>query len=153
MLLHAKHRWPTAVEAYLWPYALRPANKVHNVTPDILRSDFKSPLQLFTNTTVTADLGHFRPFGCPVYVLDNSMQQGTKIGKWEARSRMGLYLGMSTVHARSVALILNLTTCHVCPQFHLKNMRVTLRINAPPLLAKPEGEQRARTSRKPEKKK
>ena len=103
-----------------WPYALRPANKVHNVTPDILRSDFKSPLQLLTNTTVTADLGHFRPFGCPVYVLDNSMHQGTKIGKWEARSRMGLYLGMSTVHARSVALVLNLTTGHVSPQFHLK---------------------------------
>jgi hypothetical protein len=104
MLLHAKQRWPTAVEAYLWPYAIRLANEVHNATPDILRTDLKSPLELFTKSSVTPDLGHFRPFACPVYVLDNSLQQGMKIDKWEARSRMGLYLGMSMVHARSVAL-------------------------------------------------
>ena len=120
MLLHAKQRWPTAVEAYLWPYAIRLANEVHNATPDILRHDFKSPLELFTNSVVTPDLGHFRPFACPVYVLDNSMQQGKKIDKWEARSRMGLYLGTSMVHARSVALVLSLSTGHVSPQFHLK---------------------------------
>ena len=120
MLLHAKQRWPTAVEACLWPYAIRLANELHNATPDITRTDLKSPLELFTKSAVTPDLGHFRPFACPVNVLDNAMQQGKKIGKWEARSRMGLYLGMSMVHARSVALVLSLTTGHVSPQFHLK---------------------------------
>ncbi len=32
---------------------------------------------------------------------------------------MGVYLGMSMQHARSVALILNLKTGHVSPQFHV----------------------------------
>ena len=33
---------------------------------------------------------------------------------------MGIYLGQSSQHARSVALVLNLTTGHVSPQFHIK---------------------------------
>jgi hypothetical protein len=32
---------------------------------------------------------------------------------------MGVYMGMSMQHARSVALILNLKTGHVSPQFHV----------------------------------
>jgi GAG-pre-integrase domain len=32
-LLHAKHRWPSAVDTCLWPYAIRYANDVHNSTP------------------------------------------------------------------------------------------------------------------------
>jgi hypothetical protein len=64
-------------------------------------------------------LNHFQPFGCPVFVLDNKMQSGKKLPKWEVRSRMGIYLGMSMQHARSVALVLNLKTGHVSPQFHV----------------------------------
>jgi hypothetical protein len=30
MLIHAQHRWPTAIDACLWPYALRTANEVFN---------------------------------------------------------------------------------------------------------------------------
>ena len=54
-----------------------------------------------------------------VFVLDNKMQSGKKLPKWEVRSRMGVYLGMSMQHARSVALVLNLKTGHVSPQFHV----------------------------------
>ncbi|KAI2513038.1 hypothetical protein MHU86_1329 [Fragilaria crotonensis] len=32
MLIHAQHRWPKAIDAHLWPYALRVANEVHNST-------------------------------------------------------------------------------------------------------------------------
>jgi hypothetical protein len=47
------------------------------------------------------------------------MQSGKKLPKWEVRSRMGIYLGMSMQHARSVALVLQLKTGHVSPQFHV----------------------------------
>ena len=120
MLLHAKHRWRDAIETSLWPYALRVANEVHNSTPDITRTDGKSPISMFTSSDIMPNLDHFKPFGCPVYVLDNAMQSGKKISKWEIRSRMGVYLGMSSQHARSVALVLNLETGHVSPQFHVK---------------------------------
>jgi hypothetical protein len=48
------------------------------------------------------------------------MQAGKKIPKWDIRARMGIYLGMSMQHARSVALVLNMGTGHVSPQFHVK---------------------------------
>ncbi|KAI2498353.1 hypothetical protein MHU86_16164 [Fragilaria crotonensis] len=44
MLIHAQHRWPKAIDAHLWPYALRVANEIHNSTPTIGRVDHKSPL-------------------------------------------------------------------------------------------------------------
>jgi hypothetical protein len=119
MLIHAQHRWPKAVDAHLWPYALRIANEVHNSTPTVGREDLKSPFELFARSEVTPNLNHFQPFGCPVFVLDNKMQSGKKLPKWEIRSRMGIYLGMSMQHARSVALVLNLKTGHVSPQFHV----------------------------------
>ena len=34
-------------------------------------------------------------------------------------SRLGVYIGYSTCHAGSVALILNINTLHVSPQFHV----------------------------------
>ena len=39
--------------------------------------------------------------------------------KWDARSRLGIYLGHSPCHAGSVALVLNLKTLHISPQFHI----------------------------------
>ena len=38
--------------------------------------------------------------------------------KWEDRSRVGVYLGHSSQHATSVALILNPQTGYISPQFH-----------------------------------
>jgi len=45
MLIHAQHRWPKAIDAHLWPYALRVANEVHNSTPSVGREDHKSPFK------------------------------------------------------------------------------------------------------------
>ena len=120
MLLHAKHRWPSAIDTALWPYALRSANDITNVTADISRKDRKSPLELFTSSDVRPNLSHYKVFGCPVYVLDETMQAGHKLPKWDARARVGVNLGLSPQHARTVALVLNLKTGRVTPQFHVK---------------------------------
>ena len=119
MLIHANARWPEAISVHLWPYALRLANDAYNESPT---SNLKrSPVELFTNTAVMPEPKHWKPFGCPVYVLDNALQNAGGIkGKWEHRSRVGVYLGRSPFHARSVALVLNLQTGRVSPQFHVK---------------------------------
>ena len=39
--------------------------------------------------------------------------------KWSEQSRIGVYLGHSPHHAISVAWVLNITTGHVSPQFHV----------------------------------
>jgi len=48
------------------------------------------------------------------------MQAGMNMPKWAKRSRVGVYLGPSWAHAKSIGLVLSLTTDLVSPQFHIK---------------------------------
>ena len=75
---------------------------------------------MFADTSVFQRMSAFQPFGCPVYILDNNLQAGMKISKWQTWAHVGLYLGHSPMHANTVALVLNLTTGLVSPQFHIK---------------------------------
>ena len=118
MLIHANRRWPNAVDAHLWPYALRTANEIFNITPYLQDPEGRSPLQLFSDSPVDISVKHYKPFGCPVYVLDPSIQEGNKGRKWTERSKVGIYLGQSPIHSRNVALVLG-ESGHVSPQFHV----------------------------------
>ena len=119
-LIHAHHRWPTAVTAHLWPYAVRYANDSLNNTP-CERLQFKmTPLQEFARSKIDANPIHWHPLFCPVYILSRALQTGSPHNKWRERSTPGVYLGRSPIHARSVALVLNLKTGRVSPQFHIK---------------------------------
>ena len=120
MMIHANRRWPSAITTNLWPYAIRMANDLHNSAPSLNRKDNKSPLEIFTGTPVAPNPMHWQHFGCPVYVLDNAMQAGKKLRKWVERSRIGIYLGPSAQHARTVGLVLSMQTGLVSPQFHVK---------------------------------
>jgi hypothetical protein len=54
-------------------------------------------------------------------VLHSGLQGGGKRpNKWIRRSRIAIYMGFSPRHARSVALVLSLTTGYMSPQFHVK---------------------------------
>ena len=118
MLIHANARWPEAITAHLWPYALRLACEAYNESPT--RKLKRSPVEIFTRTAVMPEPKLWRPFGCPVYVLDNALQNtGGKKHKWTERSKVGVYLGRSPFHARTIALVLNLETGRVSPQFHV----------------------------------
>ena len=56
-----------------------------------------------------------------MYVLSEHLQsQPAIMDKWTERARVGVYLGCSPQHVRSVALVLNLQTGHVSPQFHVR---------------------------------
>ena len=119
MLIHAAHRWPRVVNAYLWPYALRLANHLRNQVPVSEGAD--SPVQLFSKVQDqhALRLKQEHPFGCPVFVLAETLQGQKMAKKWSERSRIGVYLGHSPHHATSVAWVLNITTGHVSPQFHV----------------------------------
>jgi len=117
MLLHAIERWPSAVSIHLWPYALRTANDQMNYTPDNV--DGTSRLERFTNSQVSTHLKVFHTWGCPIFALNNALQAGSSIPKWNSRARLGINLGLSPKHARSVSLVLNLTTGNASPQFHV----------------------------------
>ena len=121
MLIHANRRWPDAVTAHLWPYALRMANASYNATPSFQDESRRSPEQVFGDTKVSTNPKHWMPFGCPTYVLQDSLQTGKGIfPKWKERSRVGIYLGQSPVHNQNVALVLDVRSGYVSPQFHIK---------------------------------
>lgn len=115
-LLHAKHRWPEAIELSLWPSALRNANHLRNTLPD--KEDASSPLERFTGIRVAPKIRDNHAFGCPAYALDSNLASGKSIPKWNTRARLGINLGPSETHASSVNLVLSLTTGCVSPQFH-----------------------------------
>jgi hypothetical protein len=87
MLVHAKHSWPDAIEACLWPFAIRLAAETHNSAP--IR-DRLSPIALFSRTRVQPNLAPLHPFGCPIYVLDDNMQTNKRGPKWGERARCGI---------------------------------------------------------------
>jgi len=81
-----------------------------------------TPLSIFSGSKVKDNVfwKHQHTFGCPAFVLDAPLQ-GSIGGKpkWSERSRVGVCLGHSSQHSSTVALILNPTTGHVSPQFHI----------------------------------
>jgi hypothetical protein len=116
-LLHAIKKWPSAITINLWPYALRYANNVNNYVPR--KGLTQAPIELFSSTTTKLPIQQFYHFGCPVYVLDNNLQANKRSGsKWKQRTRLGVNLGFSPQHAKSVHLVLSLQSGCVSPQFH-----------------------------------
>ena len=119
MLLFAVHKWPRMLSMALWPYALLTSNEVRSATP--MENQTKTPMELFAQVAIAPKLKHFHTFGCPTYILDNKLQGNQAIQKWQARSRLGIYLGPSPNHSRSISLILNPRTGHTSPQYHVKH--------------------------------
>jgi hypothetical protein len=101
MLLDAIHLWPGIITQDLWTFALKLAVDVHNHTLGISSS---SPTRIFSGIRDKNRLQDFHLFGCPVFVLEASLQNGHKISKWQPRSKMGVYLGRSPDHATNAPL-------------------------------------------------
>lgn len=92
-----------------------------NNTPSFQNDKRCTPQQLFSVTDVNINPKHWQPFGCPTAVLANPLATSGIYHKWKPRSRVGIYLGHSPQHSRNVALVLDLQTGLVSPQFHVKH--------------------------------
>ncbi len=121
-LMHAMKLWPDAINATLWPYAVRKAAHDLNHIPKKDRD--MSPYQLFTSSAVHDNMRTFHTFGCPTYVLHDNIKKiplSDTIGnKWKSKARLAIYLGPSYQYARNVGLVLSLETGLVSPVFHAK---------------------------------
>jgi hypothetical protein len=71
MLIHAMIQWPEIITETLWPFALKLAVDIHNKTPG--PSDM-TPEEIFTGIKQRNKFLDFHPFGCPIFVLDPSLQ-------------------------------------------------------------------------------
>ena len=119
LLMHAKSRWEKVIDETLWPYAMITYNDQANHLPD--KVDGSSKMERFSQVEVSSNLKNMHTWGCPAYVLHESLQGMRKINKWDSRAKLGAYIGNSPRHARTVSLILNLQTGHVSPQFHVQH--------------------------------
>ena len=106
------------IQASLWPYALLAETKYHNELS--LDESGKSPLDKFTDTEAEIRCEDFHIWGYPMSILAEENQSGiTGTPKWEPRARAEVYLGHSPSNAANMALLLNLKTGHVSPQYHI----------------------------------
>ena len=115
-LLYALHKWPRMLSVHLWPYAMCTGNEIMISMPT--KYSDKSPQELFSSVNILPKIKHFHTFTCPTYVLDTALQGQHYLPKWKERARLGVYLGSSPNHSRTVHLILNPRTG---PQYHVKH--------------------------------
>ena len=117
MLIHVKHWWPEVIQPYLWPFAL---NQVEfNLNNLRLGKSGKSRAENFSAMHNKINIRHYHTFVWSVYVLDARLQGASFIHKWDKQVRVGGYVGRSPIHAGNVSLVLNLSTGHFSPQFHV----------------------------------
>jgi hypothetical protein len=119
MMIHAAIHWPEAKDKSLWPMALAHAAYVYNHTQNATSGI--APIEIFLHTQGDGQaLRNLHTWGCPTYVLEPKITEaGGKIPKWKPRSPRGQYMGTSPVHADTIALIRNLKTGYISPQYHV----------------------------------
>ena len=116
-MIHVKHQYTDFIQPCLWPFLLKQAEFTLNNLR--LRKSGKSRTEHFSAMHNKINIMHYHTFSCPVYVLNAQLQGAIFITKWEDQVRLGANVGRSLIQAGNVSLILNLSTGHVIPQFHV----------------------------------
>ena len=117
-MLHAAYHWPQYATIRLWPMAINYAVWVFNHLPRI--DTGLCPDEMWSQCrTNHDDLRRAHVWGCPVYVLEPTLQDGKKIPKWNPRARLGMFVGFSNAHSSLVPLVLNVVTGKISPQYHV----------------------------------
>ena len=119
MMIHAALHWPDQADIKLWPMAMTQAVHIWNHLPDATTG--LAPVEHFSGSKLHSFecLKRLHVWGCPVFVLDPSLQDNKKLPKWKPRARLGQYLGVADGYASSVGQILNIDSGHISPQYHV----------------------------------
>jgi transposase InsO family protein len=94
ILLHAMSHWPQVVNETFWPFAIKHAVNLYNMTAR--GTSNLSPWEAFTGEPPPRQLTDYKVFGSPVYVLHKSLQDNPgSTNKWQCRCWQGVYIGHS----------------------------------------------------------
>ena len=110
------HFWAEMISLELWTLALLEATHISNLTR--FDTNGRAPITHFSGSDALFDISDEHAFGCPAYVLDDSLQNNKKMPKWNSRIRVGICVGKSPFHAGSVNLVMNTTIGLISPQHH-----------------------------------
>ena len=109
--------WKNSIDSSFWPMAVSYAMYLYNHLP---QGNDIAPADLFMGTQVPCHkLKNMHTWGCPVYMLIPKLQQGKKLPCWDPKVHEDIFLSFSPHHASDVLLVLNLTTGHISPQYHV----------------------------------
>jgi hypothetical protein len=118
MMLHSAIHWPDVADACLWPMAVQHAVFLHNHMPHPQTGI--SPHDIFTRSRWEQRKFHdLHVWGCPVYCLEKAMHDGKKLPRWQPRSHRTMNMGLSSKHASTVPLVLNLDSGYINSQFNI----------------------------------
>ena len=119
MMMHQLLHWPKVFNTQYWPYALEQACNIWNHLPN--ERGGLTPMELFTGSKCPRHdvILKARVWGCPAWVLDPKLQNGRKLPKWTKKAALGVYLGASAFHSETIGRVLNLSTGHISPQYHV----------------------------------
>ena len=81
-------------------------------------SNGRLSISVFSKSNAILNVKDEHTFGCSIFILDNSLQNGYKILKWDPCIHIRVYIGKSLFHAGSISLIMNATTRLISLQFH-----------------------------------
>lgn len=81
------------------------------------------PEEIFSGSFMTKEetcssLEQLHTWGCPVYMLEDKIQEGEKPKRWESYTRTAIFLEHSSQHSNSVYLVLNPKTNQISAQYH-----------------------------------
>ena len=119
-MIHVALHWgeDQSDDLSLWSFAVDYAAWLYNLIPQ--RRSGITPIEFASKTKSNhLDLNRAHVWGCPCYVLEAKLQDNQKLPKWNRRARMGQFLGFSKEHSSTVALVRNLHTGYVSPQYHM----------------------------------
>ena len=112
-MLHLASLWPEQANAKFWPQAIDYAVWVFNRMPNMDSGITPDEIWHSSRSSNKLEFERSHVFGCPVYVLDASIQDGKKIPKWNPHARLGLFLGFSELHSLQVPLVMNVSSGHI----------------------------------------
>jgi hypothetical protein len=119
MLNHAISQWDLTITAKLCPFAIQHATTIFNTTKRRSRDYELSPWEQFTGERSKLDQTDMHPLLCPVYMLDQRMQEGTSPPQWTKRTTQKVYVGHLHHYSKSVSMVWDPKTKLVSPQFHV----------------------------------
>jgi hypothetical protein len=118
-MLHLATHWPQHANSTYWPQAIDYVVWVFDRLPNMESGIAPNEIWSGVCSLRTKLLSCSHVFGCPVHVLDMSLQDGKKIPKWSPHAHLRLFVGFSYLHSSQVPLVLNVATGHISPQFHV----------------------------------
>ena len=104
---------------WLWEFSVTHAAWIYNHQPN-KNLGWMSPVEILANNQSDhRDILRAQVWVCPDFVLYPKLQDNQKIPKFNRMSRMGQLLGFSDEHSTLVAMVRNLATNFVIPQFNV----------------------------------